>query len=516
MSKRRKLQQTPDLAIYSNDGVVDNLLSTDASKALSANQGSVIQATLDLKAPFASPTLTGVPAAPTATSGTNTTQIATTAFVQTAVAGIVDTAPETLDTLNELAAALGDDPNFATTVSTQIGTKLDTSTWNNSAASGITSTQVTNWDTAYGWGDHGSAGYAPANTTVTTNTIQTISGAKSLTSDLTLGSGGSYEDLILKTDTIVSGYNGTFSITPRTVPGSGAAGQLTYFKNNISGAGTTRHDVSIDGYVGIGTTPSEKLDVAGNILASGNILATAFHARSRSAPYTSVSETGSGAMSIFGHNALTSYDYNNRVVAPVSSWFSSFVRMYYNEGIAFHTTSSPVSAGDILYDWGNPELQVAGSAERARFTNDGYLRFSAASGGIQFNGDTSASNALDDYEEGTLTMTPLGITSGATGISHLSALYTKVGKLVHIQGEFGISNASAGVLAFSFRSPISMNQNLNVGQLGVCSAYPYSTNKASGYAINNTGSNATDFYMELSITSASTSVVSYSLTYRTD
>ena len=75
-------------------------------------------------ATLASPTLTGTPAAPTATAGTNTTQIATTAFVSTAVANIVDTAPAALDTLNELAAALGDDANFATTTATSLGEKL--------------------------------------------------------------------------------------------------------------------------------------------------------------------------------------------------------------------------------------------------------------------------------------------------------------------------------------------------------------------------------------------------------
>ena len=67
--------------------------------------------------------MTGTPTAPTATAGTNTTQLATTAFVSTAVADIVDSAPGTLDTLNELAAALGDDPNFATTVTNSIATK---------------------------------------------------------------------------------------------------------------------------------------------------------------------------------------------------------------------------------------------------------------------------------------------------------------------------------------------------------------------------------------------------------
>ena len=51
---------------------------------------------------------------------------ASTTYVDTAVAGIVNSAPTTLDTLNELATALGNDPNFATTVATQIGQKVDT------------------------------------------------------------------------------------------------------------------------------------------------------------------------------------------------------------------------------------------------------------------------------------------------------------------------------------------------------------------------------------------------------
>jgi len=75
-------------------------------------------------APLASPTFTGVPAAPTASAGTNTTQVATTAFVKTAVDNVINAAPGALDTLDELAAALGDDANFATTVTNSIATKL--------------------------------------------------------------------------------------------------------------------------------------------------------------------------------------------------------------------------------------------------------------------------------------------------------------------------------------------------------------------------------------------------------
>ena len=75
-------------------------------------------------APKASPALTGVPTAPTASAGTNTTQIATTAFVSSAVSALVASAPAALDTLNELAAALGNDASFSTTISTTIGGKL--------------------------------------------------------------------------------------------------------------------------------------------------------------------------------------------------------------------------------------------------------------------------------------------------------------------------------------------------------------------------------------------------------
>ncbi|MEG6370410.1 phage tail protein, partial [Enterobacter ludwigii] len=78
-------------------------------------------------APKASPTFTGTPKAPTATAGNNSTQLATTAFVQVAIAALVDSSPGALDTLNELAKALGNDPNFATTMTNALAGKMDKS-----------------------------------------------------------------------------------------------------------------------------------------------------------------------------------------------------------------------------------------------------------------------------------------------------------------------------------------------------------------------------------------------------
>ena len=77
---------------------------------------TTINNALALKAPLSNPALTGTPTAPTAAQSVNNTQIATTAFVKSAIAAMVGSAPAALDTLNELAAALGNDPNFATTM----------------------------------------------------------------------------------------------------------------------------------------------------------------------------------------------------------------------------------------------------------------------------------------------------------------------------------------------------------------------------------------------------------------
>ena len=91
-----------------------SLLSNDV------DQNSDADTAIALKADIASPTFTGVPAVFTAGAGTNTTQLATTAFVTAAIAALVDGAPGALDTLNELAAALADDAALSTTLTNSI------------------------------------------------------------------------------------------------------------------------------------------------------------------------------------------------------------------------------------------------------------------------------------------------------------------------------------------------------------------------------------------------------------
>jgi len=133
-----------------NDTIVDGDINTAAaiawtkiapSSTVSATElgyldgvTSAIQTQIDSKlatatatstyAPLASPALTGTPTAPTATAGTNTTQIATTAYVGTAISNLVAGAPTTLDTLDEIAAAIADTGNFSDTVVLKSGSTM--------------------------------------------------------------------------------------------------------------------------------------------------------------------------------------------------------------------------------------------------------------------------------------------------------------------------------------------------------------------------------------------------------
>lgn len=82
-----------------------------------------VDTALGYKANLQSPLFTGTPRADTAALGTNTSQLATCAFVLATVNAVIGAAPGALDTLVELAAALGNDPNFATTITNALAAK---------------------------------------------------------------------------------------------------------------------------------------------------------------------------------------------------------------------------------------------------------------------------------------------------------------------------------------------------------------------------------------------------------
>lgn len=98
-------------------------LTTDGPIIVGATPIAFKRVGADYFAPLASPVFTGTPKVPTAPAGTATDQAASTAHVAAAIASLVNSSPAALDTLFELAAAMGNDPNFSTTVLNALATK---------------------------------------------------------------------------------------------------------------------------------------------------------------------------------------------------------------------------------------------------------------------------------------------------------------------------------------------------------------------------------------------------------
>jgi len=158
-------------------GTYDAIVVADDSHNHVISNVDGLQTALDAKAPLASPALTGTPTAPTAAIDDSTTKIATTAFVQQELAQLVDSAPSTLDTLNEIAAAINDDANFNTTVTNSLANRLRVDT----DAQGLTSTQQNNAKTNLGLDDVATSGAysdltgTPTNATTSTDGLMSSS-----------------------------------------------------------------------------------------------------------------------------------------------------------------------------------------------------------------------------------------------------------------------------------------------------------------------------------------------------
>jgi hypothetical protein len=138
-----------------------------------------------------------------------------------------------------------------------------------------------------------------------------------------------------------------------------------------------------------------------------------------------------GALQVTG--ALSSLD---RASSSAVDFFSGSTRI-------FSIGANSATHGNITFITSTTTTNL----ERATITSDGYLRLTSNSGGIQFNGDTAAANALDDYEEGTWTM---GVSFGgaAVGVTYAAntGTYTKIGRQVTVNGYLALSSkgSSAG------------------------------------------------------------------------
>jgi hypothetical protein len=244
-----------------------------ADAALSIAKTNGLQTALNAKAALASPALSGTPTAPTAAAATNTTQIATTAFVRTEVANLVASAPEALNTLDELAAALGDNANFATTTATSIGLKAPianptfTGTVTIPTGASITAPTITGAGAIAGVFTGNLTGNVTGNAATASKATNVDVSANNTTNETTYitfvdaatGTKG------IETDTALTYNPSTNVLTAETFAGSltgNVTGNVTGSSGSTTGNAATATNVAYSGLTG--TVPTWNQNTTGN------------------------------------------------------------------------------------------------------------------------------------------------------------------------------------------------------------------------------------------------------------
>jgi hypothetical protein len=176
--------------------------------------------------------------------------------------------------------------------------------------------------------------------------------------------------------------------------------------------------------VGTSTAPSSgsynqfgKLIVQGNTFSASSNSVLSLNRGEGAASITSGEELG---VVVFGDSAGNEFG-NIQCVADAAAGSGD-----YPGRLAFFTTADGA---------GSP-------TEQLRITSDRYVRLASGTGGIQFNGDTAAANALDDYEEGTWTPNLTGSGGGAYTYGGRTGIYTKVGNTVTVHCAFEITGTT--------------------------------------------------------------------------
>jgi hypothetical protein len=315
---------------------------------------------------------------------------ATTSYVDTAVAGVVDSAPAALNTLNELAAALGDDANFATTTATNIGTKLakasNLSDLTNAATArtnlGLgtaattastdyaTSAQGTKADTAHGWGDHALVGYLTSQTSHADVVVDGDFGSQGL-----MKRGASAGSYSIVTDNSAN-WNTAYSWGDHA-----SAGYLTSYTNNyasslsfnttngiltVNRSGLTALTVDLDGRYLTSQTSHADVVVDGDFTSQGLMKRGA-----TAGSYSIVTDNSANWNTAYGwgdHSAagyLTSQTSHADVL--VDGDFSTAGLMTTNGSGTYSITTNNSSNWNTAYGWG--DHSTAGYLTSESFTS---------------------------------------------------------------------------------------------------------------------------------------------------
>ncbi len=311
------------------------------------------------------------------------------------VALIVDSAPGTLNTLNELAAALGDDANFSTTVTNSIALKAPLAspsfTGNATFAGTITASGYNdaNWNTAYGWGDHGGVGYLTSFDITTqtdakylrSNADDTASGIITLTKNTATGLAN---NAFSHAKTVIGGLHFANGNGPAANNGNQAAitfqggtaseAQAGIYVHNNNSQGTHMLFATTNSYA---TGPQAGITLLnnGNVTIRGTVGASNFSGSS------SGTNTGDQDLSSYATSATTLAGYGITDAIQKGVQIAS--------GASWTTATRFGSTGDLSQAAGNHALSV-----RSENNNDAFMSFHIGSDYAVHFGLDGASNRM--------------------------------------------------------------------------------------------------------------------------
>ena len=480
--------------------------------------------------------LAGSPTTTTQSASDNSTKVATTAYVETAVANLVASAPSALNTLDELAAALNDDASFSTTVTNSIATKLPLAGGTLTGALTINANgplTLNGTDPLIslqnGGSNHWQLGFENTqsdrfviydNNANSYRLIIDNSGNTTFAGTGTFAGGAANNNDDANILTLNASQHARLLVDTSSVAGHRATLALESNGNELtlSTTGSNSYLTNPTGAFNLQIATDKVISFAPNIGEIGSV--TGFQA----------TNTAGTANTDFGIRATT---------IRLATGSAERMRIDGSGHAEFYHDfkHNPDSASGHRYMWLN---RTSGRDGHLIFTQSGtnqwqqttdsnhHLRFYSyqngagfqfsllSSGGIAFGTDTSSANALDDYEEGSMTLGSLAGHTNITGTpSQTYAIYTKIGSLIHIQGGIAVNPTGTGKTAISFTVPIGMHSSTGVGLIGVVTAYPYNTDRATGPVLNYTGANNTQVYMETSVFTNASTTFSFQMTYRT-
>jgi hypothetical protein len=313
--------------------------------------------------------------------------------------------------------------------------------------------------------------------------------------------GDSYE--ILRLDTAAGG---TFQIgvddktaaNPRWRINTGTNEELIYAQGGVN----ERLRIDSSGRLLVGTTSSvsSAANAAVEVIGAGSQGGELALGRNDT---SIVADNSIGIISFWGNDSDSLYDECASITAFADGTHGNDSKP---TRIEFSTTSDSASS----------------PTERLRITSDAYVRLASGTGGIQFNGDTAAANALDDYEEGTFTLTVAdAATGGNTGTSS-TCLYTKIGRVVTVRGSLftiDTTGLTAGNTVYFQGLPFAPATHNAVGSIvlenitfsGFVNAQCSAT--ATAFRLAQSSSGSGEAYLNVSALAAGADIVGFEITY---